>query len=180
MGGLRGPPRGGRLQLCIRKLVSPKGVYGVVPGSESAVGVLRTYHEGSHYGDAIHHQHAHTPRAQRIASKAAINSVGTPLTRSPPPMCTWTATKEELQTDLTWMLQRPYTFILPTKLRDHGHLARPTCSNGCRSNRPAPRVCNMSTGGNQTMSGAGACHWIGLRITSKGTWWPTGCATSRQ
>ena len=40
---------------CARWLATQQGVYWLVPDSEAAVGALRTYQEGGHCGDGIHH-----------------------------------------------------------------------------------------------------------------------------
>ena len=41
-----------------RRLATQPGVYWLVPDSEAAVGALRTYQEGGHCGDGIHHLYA--------------------------------------------------------------------------------------------------------------------------
>ena len=41
-----------------RRLATQQGVYWLVPDSEAAVGALRTYQEGGHCGDGIHHLYA--------------------------------------------------------------------------------------------------------------------------
>ena len=66
------------LQLCIRRLPLQEGVCWLVPDSESAIGALRTYQEGGHCRDGIHHQYAHTLGARCLASEATINIVVTP------------------------------------------------------------------------------------------------------
>ena len=43
------------LRFCTPQLASQRGVYWVVPDSESAVDALRTYQEDGHCGDGIHH-----------------------------------------------------------------------------------------------------------------------------
>ena len=42
----------------IRRWAQQAGVYWLVPHSEAAVGALRTYQEGGHCGDGIHHLYA--------------------------------------------------------------------------------------------------------------------------
>ena len=42
----------------IRRLAQQPRVYWLVPDSEAAMGALRTYHEGGHCGDGIHHLYA--------------------------------------------------------------------------------------------------------------------------
>ena len=49
---------GEALVLCVRQLAPHEGVYWVVPDSESAVGALRTYQDGGHCADKIHHLYA--------------------------------------------------------------------------------------------------------------------------
>ena len=39
----------------VRRLAQQQGVFWLVPDSEAAVGALRTYQEGGHCGDGIHH-----------------------------------------------------------------------------------------------------------------------------
>ena len=46
-----------------RRLAIQPGVYWVVPDSETALGALRTYQEGGHHGDGIHHLHVCMPRS---------------------------------------------------------------------------------------------------------------------
>ena len=74
----------------------------MVPDSESAVGAMRTCHEGGHCGDNMHHLCAQAVGAKCLAPKAAINIV---IAQSH-----WitainvrvdVATKEEPQADLT-------------------------------------------------------------------------------
>ena len=49
-----------------------------MPDFEFAVGAVRTYREGGHCGDIIHHLYARTLRAKRLAPKAAIGIMVTP------------------------------------------------------------------------------------------------------
>ena len=46
----------------VRRLAEQPGVYWLVPDFEAAVGALRTYQEGGHCGDGIHHLYAASPR----------------------------------------------------------------------------------------------------------------------
>ena len=83
---------------------------------ESAVGALRTYHEGRHCGDGIHHLYAWTLGVERLAPKAAINSVVTPSHRvTAINVQVHAATMEEPRAELTWMLRRPYARLPPVK-----------------------------------------------------------------
>ena len=48
--------------LCyVRRLAEQPGVYWLVPDSKAAVRALRTYQEGGHCGDGIHHLYAIVP-----------------------------------------------------------------------------------------------------------------------
>ena len=63
----------------IRRLSVQPGVYWLVPDFEAAVGALRTYQEGGHSGDGIHHLYATVPGGRSLARTSAINVVTTPL-----------------------------------------------------------------------------------------------------
>ena len=93
----------------VRRLPQQPGLYWLVPDSEAAVGALRTYHEGGHCGDGIHHLYATVLGGQRLSPGSAINVVTTPSH--------WitdlnvrvdAATQEPPEVDLTWLLKRPY------------------------------------------------------------------------
>ena len=62
----------------IRRLAVQPGVYWLVPNSEAVVGALRTYQEGGHCGDGIHHLYAMVLGGHRLAPTSAINVVTTP------------------------------------------------------------------------------------------------------
>ena len=107
-----------------RRLASQQGVYWLVPDSEAAVGALRTYQEGGHSGDGIHHLYATVLGGQRLSPRSAINVVTTPSH--------WitdhnvrvdAATREPPEVDLTWLLRRPYSFIPPVPFRDQCQLS---------------------------------------------------------
>ena len=49
-----------------------------MPDSEAAVGALRTYQEGGHCGDGIHHLYATVLGGRRLSPAWAINVVTTP------------------------------------------------------------------------------------------------------
>ena len=57
-----------------------------------------------------------------------------------------TATREEAQANLTWMLCRPFAFLPPVKYRDHRQWAPSTWKSVCRSKRPSSLGCTISTG----------------------------------
>ena len=62
----------------VRRLAQQPGRYWLVPDSEAAVGALRTYQEGGHSGDGIHHLYATVLGGQRLSPESAINVVTTP------------------------------------------------------------------------------------------------------
>ena len=62
----------------IRRLAQPPGVFCLVPDSEAAVGALRTYHEGGHCGDGIHHLYATALGGHQLSPASGINVVTTP------------------------------------------------------------------------------------------------------
>ena len=107
-----------------RWLATQPGVYWLVPDSEAAVGALRTYQEGGHCGDGIHHLYAIVLGGQRLSPRSAINSVTKPSH--------WitnvnvrvdAATREPPEVDLTWLLRRPYSFIPSVPFRDQCQLS---------------------------------------------------------
>ena len=102
----------------VRRLAQQPWVYWLVPDSEAAVGALRTYHEGGHCGDGIHHLYATVLGGQRLSPDSAINVVTTPSH--------WitdlnvrvdAATQEAPEVDPTWLLKRPYSFLPPVPYR---------------------------------------------------------------
>ena len=108
----------------VRRLAQQPGVYWLVPDSEAAVGALRTYHEGAHCGNGIHHLYATVLGGQRLSPESAINVVTTPSH--------WitdlnvrvdAATQEPPEVDLTWLLRRPYSFLPPVPYRDQCQLS---------------------------------------------------------
>ena len=66
------------LWLYIRRLAQQPGVFWLVLDSETAVGALRTYQEGGHCGDGIHHLYATVLGGRRLSPASAINVVTTP------------------------------------------------------------------------------------------------------
>ena len=112
------------LLLYARQLAPPKGVYWRVPNFESAIGVVRTYHEGGHRGNGIHRLYAQTLGAKHLGPRAAINIVVTPSQWIIPiNVQVDAATREEPQAGLTWMLCRPYAFLPRVKFQDRCQLA---------------------------------------------------------
>ena len=107
----------------IRRLAQQPGVFWLVQDSEAAVGALRTYQDGGHCGDGIHHLYATVLGRRRLSPASAINVVTTPSH--------WitdlnvrvdAATQEPPQVDLTWLLRRPFFFLPP------GNLPRPVAA----------------------------------------------------
>ena len=139
------------LLLCVRCLGQQEGVYWVVPDPKSAVGALRTYQEGGHNGDDIHHQYAHPPGAESLAPKAAINIVVTPSH--------WVTAMRVPPLGRSRKRTSPRYYAACT----------PSYTIGCTSKRLSPLGCNMHTRGKQTMSEASACQWIGSPVTRAGT-----------
>ena len=108
----------------IHGLAQKRGVYWLVPDSEAAVGPLRTYQEGGHCGDGIHHLYAAVLGGEPLSPKSAINVVTTPSH--------WitdlnvrvdAATQEPPEVDLTWLLWRPFSFLPPVTYRDQCQLS---------------------------------------------------------
>ena len=103
----------------VRKLAQQPGVFWLVQDSEAAVGGLRTYQEGGHCGDGIHHLYATVLGGRCLSPTSAINVVTTPLH--------WitdlnvrvdAATQEPPEVDLTWLLRHPFSFLPPVTYRD--------------------------------------------------------------
>ena len=108
-----------KLLFCVRGLVSHEGVYYVVPDFESTEGALRTYQEATTVGMA-YTTSMHTPwRPNASPPRLRSTSWSPPHTGSPPSLCMDAPSRQELETDLTWMLQRPYLFLPVAKFRDH-------------------------------------------------------------
>ena len=62
----------------IHRVAQQPGVFWLVPDSEAAVGALRTYREGGHCGDGIHHLYATVLGGCRLSPASAINVVTRP------------------------------------------------------------------------------------------------------
>ena len=98
----------------VRMLEQQPGVYWLVPDSEVAIGALRTYQEGGHGGDGIHHLYAAIHEGKCLSPRWVINVVPTPSH--------WitglnvradAATQEPPEVDLTWLLRRPFSLLPP-------------------------------------------------------------------
>ena len=89
----------------IRRLAQQPAVFWLVPYSEAAVGALRTYQEGGHCGDGIHHLYATVLGGRRLSPASAINVVTTSSYRvTDLNVRVDAAMREPLQMDLTWLL----------------------------------------------------------------------------
>ena len=108
----------------VRRLAEKPGVCWLLPDSEAVVGALRTFQEGGHCGDGIHHLYAAVLRGRHLSPASAINVV-TMLSH-------WiadlnvrvdAATQEPPEVDLTWLLHRPFSFLPPVTYRDQCQLS---------------------------------------------------------
>ena len=103
----------------IRRLAQQRGVYGLVPDAEAAVGALCTYQEGGHCGDGIHHLYATVLGGERLSPESAINVVTTASHWITDLNVRVDAAMQELpEVDLTWLLRCPYSFLPPVPYRD--------------------------------------------------------------
>ena len=102
------------LLLYTRRLAVQPGVQWLAPDSEASVGALRTYQEGGHCGEGIHHLYATILGGNRLAPTWAIPVVTTPSH--------WitdlnvrvdAATQEPPGAELTWLLRSPFSFLPP-------------------------------------------------------------------
>ena len=93
----------------VRRLAEQPGVYWLVSDSKAEVGALRTYREGGHCGDGIHHPYATVlegaPRIPSLGHKSGHHAAA--LDHGPQVDA---ATQEPLEVDLTWLLRRPFSF----------------------------------------------------------------------
>ena len=141
----------------VRRLATQPGVDWLVPDSEAAVGALRTYQEGGHYGDGIHHLYATVLGGQPLSPESAINVVTTPSH--------WitdlnvrvdAATQEPPEVDLTWLLRRPYSFIPPVPYRDQCQLSPTALSDWLQDQASIPaQAAYEARWGVNYMSGGG-------------------------
>ena len=108
----------------VRRLQQQLGVFWLVLDSEAAVGAPRTYQEGGHGGDGIHHLYATVMGGQRLSPTSAINVVTT-LSHwiTDPNARVDAATQEPPQVDLTWLLRRPFSFLPQVTYRDQCQLS---------------------------------------------------------
>ena len=90
----------------------------------AAVGTLRTYQEGGHRGDGIHHLHATVLGGSRLAPASAINVITMPSHRITG-LNVWVdaATQDPLEVDQTWLLRRPCSFVPLLTYRDKCQLS---------------------------------------------------------
>ena len=95
-----------------------------MPNSEVVGGALRTYQEGGHRGDGIHHLYGTVLGGSCLAPTLAINVITTPSH--------WitdlnvrvdAATQDPPEVDLTWLLHRPFYFLPPGTYRDQCQLS---------------------------------------------------------
>ena len=123
----------------VRRLAQQPEVFWLVPDSEAAVGALRTYHEGGHCGDGIHHLYAIVLGGQCLCPISAINVVATPSH--------WitdlnvrvdAATQEPPEVDLTWLLRHPFSFLLPVTYRDQCQLSPTALSDWLQDRASIP------------------------------------------
>ena len=145
------------LLLYVRRLAQQPRVYWLVPDSEAAVGALRTYQEGGHCGDGIHHLYATVLGGQRLSPASAINVVTTPSH--------WTtdlnvrvdaAAQEPPEVDLTWLLRRPFSFLPPVTYRDQCQLSPKALSDWLQDRASIPaRAGYEARWGVNYMSGSG-------------------------
>ena len=107
--------------------------------SEAAVGALRTYQEGGHRGDGIHHLYATVMAGQRLSPRSAINVVTTPSH--------WitdlnvrvdAATREPPEVDLRRLLRHPGSIIPPVLYRDQCQLSPTALSDWLQDRASIP------------------------------------------
>ena len=146
-----------------RRLATQQGVYWLVPDSEAAVGALRTYQEGGHCGDGIHHLYATVLGGQRLSPRSAINVVTTPSHRiTDLNVRVDAATREPPEVDLTWLLRRPYSFIPPVPFRDQCQLSPTALSDWLqdRASIPAQAIYEARWGVNFMPGGGLPLDWF--------------------
>ena len=141
----------------IRRLAQQPGVYWLVPDSEAAVGALRTYQEGGHCGDGIHHLYATVLGGRRLSPTSAINVVTTPSH--------WitdlnvrvdAATQEPPEVDLTWLLRRPFSFLPPVTYQDQCQVSPTALSDWLQDQASIPARVGYEAGwGVNYTSGSG-------------------------
>ena len=139
----------------VRRLAQQPGIYWLVPDSEVAVGAIRTYQEGGHCGDGIHHLYATVLGGQRLSPESAINVVTmhwiTDLN-----VRVDAATQEPPEVDLTWLLRRPYSFLPPVPYCDQCQLSPTALSDWLQDQASIPaRAAYEARWGVNYMSGGG-------------------------
>ena len=118
----------------VRRLAPARGILAGA-GLRGGSGALRTYQEGGHCGDGIHHLYAAVLGGERLSPKSAINVVTTPshwITDHNARLDA--ATQEPPEVDLTWLLRRPFSFLPPVTYRDQCQLS-PTVLSGWLQDR---------------------------------------------
>ena len=135
----------------VRKLAQQPGVFWLVPDSEAAVGALRTYQEGGHCGDGIHHLYATVLEGRQLSPASAINVVTTPSH--------WitdlnvrvdAAMQEPPEVDPTWLLRRPFSFLPPVAYRDQCQLSPTALSDWLQDRASIPGGPAMRPDGGRT------------------------------
>ena len=123
----------------VHRLAQQPGVFWLVPDSEAVVGALRTYQEGGHCGDGIHHLYATDLGGRRLSPASAITVVTT--------QSHWitnlnvrvdAATQEPPEVDLAWLLRRPFSFLPPVTYRDQCQLSPTALSDWLRNRASIP------------------------------------------
>ena len=110
-----------------------------MPDSEVALGALRTYQEGGHCGDGIHHLYATVLGGRRLSPTSAINVVTTPshwITDLN--VCVDAATQEPPDVDVTWLLRRPFSLLPPVSYRDQCQLSPTALSDSLQDRASIP------------------------------------------
>ena len=147
----------------VRRLAQQPRENWLVPDSEAAVGALRTYQEGGHCGDGIHHLYAAVLGGKRLSPKSAINVVTTLLH--------WitdlnvrvdAATKEPPEVDPTWLLRHPFSFLPPVTYRDQCQLSPTALSDWLqdRASIPARASYEARWGVNYMLGGGLPLDWF--------------------
>ena len=147
----------------IRRLAQQPGVFWQVPDSKAAVGALRTYQEGGHCGDGIHHLYATALGGRRLSPASAINVVTTPSHwMTDLNVCVDAATQEPPEVNLTWLLRHPCSFLTPVTYRDQCQLSPTALSDWLqdRASIPARTGYEARWGANQTSGSALPLDWF--------------------
>ena len=114
----------------VRQLAVQLGVYWLVLDSKAVVGGHRTYQEGGHCGDGIHHLYATVLGGRRLAPTSAINVGTTPSYWITEVNVRVDAATHDLpEVDLTWLLHRPFSLVPLVTYRDQRHLSPTAVGN---------------------------------------------------